>query len=67
METISRRSALSLAAAATTLAAGGSEALAQGNALSSEGKLPPGVSRKALGKRESWIPAGTGPFPTRRK
>ena len=58
MKQISRRSALSVAIAATTVAAGAAPALAQGSALSPEGKkLPKGVSRKALGKRESWIPA----------
>jgi quercetin dioxygenase-like cupin family protein len=54
----SRRSALSLAVAATTVAAGAAPVLAQGSLSTEPGqKLPPGISRKALGKRESWIPA----------
>jgi hypothetical protein len=58
MRQINRRSALSLAVAATTLAAGSAPVSAQGSLSAEPGqKLPKGVSRKDLGKRESWIPS----------
>lgn len=59
MDHMSRRSALSLAMAATAVAAGTAPVLAQGSALTpGQGdKLPPGVSRKNWGTRNSMIPA----------
>jgi quercetin dioxygenase-like cupin family protein len=57
MRDISRRSALTLAAA-TVLAGSAETALAQGSALnpSPANPLPKGVSRKAWGKREAMLP-----------
>lgn len=59
MGKISRRKALSAALAVTTVAAGAAPALAEdATSKTIEGrKLPKGVSQKAWGKRESWIPA----------
>jgi quercetin dioxygenase-like cupin family protein len=57
MKQISRRSALSVAIAATTVVARTAPALAQGSALSTTGGEPKGVTRKDLGKRDSVIPA----------
>jgi len=58
MHDVSRRSAMALAAAATTaLAARAGSALAQGSALKpDQGQLPKGVTRKVLGKRSAMLP-----------
>jgi quercetin dioxygenase-like cupin family protein len=60
MNQISRRSALSMAVAATAVVAGGAApALAQGSSVLDRGpgeKQPPGITIKHWGKRESWIP-----------
>ena len=57
MQDLSRRSALTLAAA-TVLAGSAETALGQGSALNPTpaNPLPKGVSRKAWGKREAMLP-----------
>jgi len=57
MQRMTRRTALALSAAAATMLATGSAAVAQGSGLTpTDGKLPKGVSRKPRGKRAAMLP-----------